>query len=664
MNRVSSIFGAIAVIAIAVVFVVSFQPGRGQNQVEAGPQCAAEVLGECVRGTHFWASFRLIMPRGASDQFVKQVHLKESTMDGLIERELLTNDAKRLGIGVTEDDVSRELVNGRVHVSLPVARMRNMAANLGLTADGVREVPFTDKKTNAFSPEVYRRNVNEITRLSETDFREHQHQELVAMRMRDLIRSRVRISESEAKDRYLHHRTTETVKYVLLQKKWVRDHLLDRSDKAVEAWAEKNKEEVDKLFDSRKAQFAGECRIARNIFLKLDPMSKTPDEDKQKAREKLEETKKKIEGGTAFADLARQLTEDNTNDQGGDLGCVLKGQKPKPLEDALFSMKEGDVSGVIETQIGFHLVELVKIAKGEDALKIGRTATAKEAYDGYESERIAVEGAKEILAAAKGGKSLEDALKDWLAAHPPLKTAGDKPAKDSKEPKEKGGTGHEGGGDPAPPTGPEKGAKGDAPAKDGKPKDAKEKDAKAPEGAPKDKASDDKKDAGKDADKKDGDKDPADKDDADENEDESGAPKVQVSASFTISGDPFDGAAPDVNLSQIAFAMQKPGDVPNDVIPLDRGDGYGVMQLKERTEPNEDAWKEAKPFEIWSMRAFKQEDALAAYVKRLRNAAQAEIKPNDSFTADPADKKKNPDDKKSADKPDEGPKEPPPPQPE
>ncbi len=620
MNRLSQLFGAIAVIAIAVVFIVSFQPGRGQNQVQAGPDCAAEILGQCLRGTHFWASYRLIAPRGASDAFVKQVRLKESTMDGLVERDLLVADAKRLGVGVSEDEVSRELVNGRIHVSLPVSRMRAMSNALNMREDGVRELSFLDKKTNQFSPDLYRRNITEVTHLSETDFRDHQRLELIAARMRDLLRARVHISESEAKDGWLRHKSTVTVKYVKFERKWVVEHLLDKSDKAVEAWMEKNKAEVDKLFESRKASYAGECRVAKNIFIKLDPASPTAEDDKKKAHDKLDEAKKKIDGGAAFEDLAKLLTEDNTNEQGGDLGCVLKGQKPKPFEDTLFAMKEGEVSAVVETQLGLHLIKLVKIAKGDDALKIGREITAKEAYGGFEGERLGAEAAREVLAAAKGGKSLEDALKDYLA-----KVA---PKSDEKKKDEKA-------------------------ANEGEKKDEKAADKKGDDKGEKAADKGDKK-ADDDADKK------AD-DDADD-----GAPTVETSVPFTLSGEPFEGAAPDVDASALAFGLKKAGDVPADIVPLDRGEGYAVMQLKERNEPGEDKWKDAKDFEVWRVRTFKQEDALAAYVKRLRTAAQAEIKVNQSFVVDPTDKKKDDKggDKKGGDeKPPQGPA-PTPPEPE
>ncbi len=624
MNRLSSIFGAIAVIAIAVVFIVSFQPGRGQNQVTAGPDCAADVLGACVRGTHFWASYRLISPRGASDAFVKQVRLKESTMEGLIERELLVNDAKRLGVGVSEDEVSRELVNGRIHVSLPVLRMRSMSNALNMREDGVREVSFTDKKSNQFSPDAYRKTVTEITHLSETDFRDHQRAELIASRMRDLVRARVHISESEAKDGFVRHKTTSTVKYVKFEKKWVVNHLLDKSDKAVAAWAEneKNKQEIDKLFESRKASYAGECRVAKNIFIKLDPASPTADDDKKKAQEKLEETKKKIEGGTAFEDLAKLLTEDGTNDQGGELGCVLKGQKPKPFEDALYAMKEGDVSAVVETQLGLHLIKLVKIAKGDEALKIGRENTIKGAYGGFEAERIASEAAKEVLAAAQGGKSLEDALKDYLAKAVPKSEPAEGGKKDEK---------------PAGNVKPPKGSN----------RDAKKTDVK---GDPK---ADPKKDP-----KADPKKDEEPKDDEDLSKKDDDAPTVETSVPFNVTGEAFEGAAPDVDVAALAFGLKKPGEVASDLIPLDRGEGYAVIQLKERTEPIDDKWKEARDFELWRIRSFKQEDALAAYVKRLRIPVQAEIKINQTFVADPADKKKEPakgdkkgDDEKPADQP-------------
>ena len=55
MNKLTSLLSGLAVLAILVVFVFSFQPGGGQNQIKDGPDCAAEVRGVCVKAAHFIA---------------------------------------------------------------------------------------------------------------------------------------------------------------------------------------------------------------------------------------------------------------------------------------------------------------------------------------------------------------------------------------------------------------------------------------------------------------------------------------------------------------------------------------------------------------------------------------------------------------------------------
>lgn len=74
-------------------------------------------------------------------------------------------------------------------------------------------------------------------------------------------------------------------------------------------------------------------------------------------KEQADDLKTKIEGGTTFENLAREHSKCPSGQQGGDLGEFGKGQMVKEFEEAAFSLQEGEVSGPIQTQFGYHLIQ-------------------------------------------------------------------------------------------------------------------------------------------------------------------------------------------------------------------------------------------------------------------------------------------------------------------
>jgi len=82
------------------------------------------------------------------------------------------------------------------------------------------------------------------------------------------------------------------------------------------------------------------------------------EEGRSEAREKIKMIEQKLEEGENFEDLAREYSDDtSTAEDGGNLGYVSEGQMVEEFNDALFSLDESEVSGIVETEYGFHIIK-------------------------------------------------------------------------------------------------------------------------------------------------------------------------------------------------------------------------------------------------------------------------------------------------------------------
>ncbi|MDM0058697.1 SurA N-terminal domain-containing protein [Variovorax fucosicus] len=115
-------------------------------------------------------------------------------------------------------------------------------------------------------------------------------------------------------------------------------------------------------FEQNKARFGTKEERRASHILITAPAS-APAAEREKAKAKAEQLLAEVKKSPAsFADIARKNSQDpGSAEKGGDLDFVTRGAMVKPFEDAMFALKKGEISAVVETEFGYHIIRLTDI---------------------------------------------------------------------------------------------------------------------------------------------------------------------------------------------------------------------------------------------------------------------------------------------------------------
>jgi len=118
-----------------------------------------------------------------------------------------------------------------------------------------------------------------------------------------------------------------------------------------------NETDARKYYDENIERFNAPERVqASHILITVEPTAS--EEDKSKAKQKTEQLLQQLKDGADFAVLAREHSGCPSSAKGGDLGYFDRGRMVKPFEDVAFALEPGQVSGVVETQFGYHIIKV------------------------------------------------------------------------------------------------------------------------------------------------------------------------------------------------------------------------------------------------------------------------------------------------------------------
>jgi peptidyl-prolyl cis-trans isomerase C len=266
-----------AVVALTLVFLPAMA-----DETKPSEENAALVNGVAISMDQYTKELNIQLDRiarqGQQVSDDQMAMLKNSILEGLIEREVLYQQSQKVGIQITDQKVDDQLAGIK------------------------KRFPNEDEYKNALTK----------MNLSEDEVKAQIQRGLAIRELIDQqITSKIEVTEEESKAYYAGNQQLF-----------------------------KQPEQIK----------------ASHILIKVD--AKADETKKNEARQKIEEVQQKLKDGGDFAELAKEYSEGPSGPKGGDLGYFRRGQMVKPFEDAALALKPNEVSDIVETRFGYHIIKV------------------------------------------------------------------------------------------------------------------------------------------------------------------------------------------------------------------------------------------------------------------------------------------------------------------
>jgi|GEM_PF-710398 len=387
--------GAYTTLLVAVLAMSFFGVCDRNDGMRAPAGSAAKIGSETISGKDFRRAYQSTYQRLQSqykDAFdPAAIRLAENVLRQLVDERMLYTEAVKAGLRVSDDEIARLLAE----------------------ADA-----FKDDK-GVFSPEAFK-NYLRANRYSESTFQDEIRRSLTVQRFRDFIAQSKFASVAAAVQDYNLTEAKLDVEYLKLSPADVKVTVSD-AEVSKFSGSEDGKKKIKEYFDGHTSEFNSEPQVrARHILVgfegarnaSADSAKRKKDAAKSRAGEVLAKVKS---AGADFAKIAKEFTDEAAGkSKGGDLGFFSREMMVKEFSDAAFALKPGQISGIVESPFGFHVIKAEEV-------KAGRKETLELASNGIARKLLADESrpakTKELVdklaaGAAKGGEDLEKVRKE------------------------------------------------------------------------------------------------------------------------------------------------------------------------------------------------------------------------------------------------------------
>lgn len=367
--------------AIILVFALNFGPGSA-TQCSTRSPVAAYVGTRAIAESDFVKSYgqrfqMMSMYRpNYSVEDAKRENLKAQVLDEMIGNELLAQEGERRGLVVSPEEI-REYV---------------------------KKIP-SFQKDGKFDKETYMTFTRQAY-LSPTKFEEVLARELQTDKMRKLLGDLTSVSPAEIREQWENQNNRVDLEVVKFDPAFFRKDVKVSDDDVKKAIAE-DKKSLEEYYAKHTSRYNEPRKVrARHILIKV--ANNAPAADEQKARARLEAAKARLDKGEDFAVVAKEVSEDGSAANGGDLGLQGPGVWVKPFEEEANRLKAGQTGNIIRSQFGFHIIKVEEVQDARTRkLEDVQNEVAKLVLEEKQMKERARAEAEKTLAAAKTGKALD-----------------------------------------------------------------------------------------------------------------------------------------------------------------------------------------------------------------------------------------------------------------
>ncbi len=342
---------------VSVGMVLTLAPLPGGNTTEAAPDVLATVNGDKITASDLRQTIETQLKNtqmGNDPRIVPAI--ADKALDFMVMQQAMVAQARKMGLEVSTQEL-RTALEG---------------------------LPWLYKNGKFVGMEYYQSIVQQEMGMSTQEFEEQERESILLNKLRDVVSDGVQVTPAEVHAEFIRRNQKAKVRYVVFdpskflkevqitpqglgaffakdptrykipEQRQVRYVII--SPDVVRSKVTVSDEEMKDYYAAHISDYRVPDRVkVAHILFKTT--GKTPAETAA-IKKTAEEVLAKIKAGANFADMAKKYSEDTSAANGGEIGWIVHGQTVPAFENAAFSMKPGQISDLVQTSYGFHIIKV------------------------------------------------------------------------------------------------------------------------------------------------------------------------------------------------------------------------------------------------------------------------------------------------------------------
>src|SRR5262245_11119277 len=352
-------------LAVVVLTFIASLAYFGATQDKSNPTVVASINGEDISAAAYERAYRQtveqyrqVLRERFSEDLIRTLRVQDQVLDRLVNERLMAQRAAAEGVGVSDEELSEEIVKiGAFQANGQFSRAQYQRV---LTRAGLTPAAFEQDVRAQLLQRKLQGIITDGVKVSEAELRLHWEARQARVRIvylavsPDALQAGVEVTDADLEKYHKEH----PAEFTRPERRRVLAAVLPM---ASVPFPQISDAEVETAYQERLREFEQpERRRVAHVLVRVPSVGGSAAEDATRA--KAEAALARIKGGADFAQVAREVSEDQaTALKGGDLGVVAKGEMLAPFEEAAFSLKQGEVGGPVRTAYGYHVVKVQEI---------------------------------------------------------------------------------------------------------------------------------------------------------------------------------------------------------------------------------------------------------------------------------------------------------------